>query len=223
MGRSLDLWWPIQMLPQVDKQQGVLTNKGSRWLHIVGRLKPDVVEQQACAELDVISQRMLNELATEYRLSGRERQEFLGLQIKLEAGGTGYTGLRGQFQRPLVILMIISGLVLLIACTNLAGLLLSRGVARQREFGMRAALGASRSILTRQLVTENLLLAALAGILGLFLAQWGGHLLATYLPGYGETLALRLTPDLRVLAFAFVISTLTGVFFGLVPACDLVA
>ena len=138
VGRSLDLWWPIQMLPQVDKQQGVLTNKGSRWLHIVGRLKPDVVEQQACAELDVISQRMLNELATEYRLSGRERQEFLGLQIKLEAGGTGYTGLRGQFQRPLVILMIISGLVLLIACTNLAGLLLSRGVARQREFGMRA-------------------------------------------------------------------------------------
>ena len=67
-------------------------------------------------------------------------------------------------------------------------------------------------------MTENLLLAALAGILGLFLAQWGGRLLATYLPGYGETLALRLTPDLRVLAFAFVISTLTGVFFGLVPA-----
>jgi predicted permease len=218
VGRSPDLWWPIQMLPQVDKRPGVLTSKGSRWLRVLGRLKPGAAEQQACAELDVISQRMLSELATEYRLSGRERKEVLDLRIKLEAAGMGYTGLRGQFRQPLVVVMIIGSLVLLVACANLAGLLLSRGAARQREFGIRAALGAGRSALVRQLMTEGLLLAGMGGALGLLLAQWGGRVLAGYLPGYGQTVLLSLTPDLRVLMFTLVISALTRMFFGVAPA-----
>ncbi len=218
VGRCPDLWWPIQMLPQVDKRPDVLTSKGSRWLRIMGRLKPGVAEPQACAELDVVSQRMLSELATEYRLSGRERQEALDLRIRLEPAGTGYTALRGQFRRPLIIVMVIGSLVLLVACTNLAGLLLSRGAARRREFGIRAALGAARSALVRQLMTESLLLAGLGGVLGLLLAQWGGRLLAGYLPGYGQTVLLTLTPDLRVLAFTLGISACTGMFFGLAPA-----
>ena len=218
VGRTPDLWWPIHMLPQVDKRPDVLTSRGSRWLRVMGRLKPGVAEQQARAELDVVSQRMLSELATEYRLSGRERQEMLDLRINLTAAGTGYTGLRGQFRRPLVVAMIIGSLVLLVACITLAGLLLSRGAERLREFGIRAALGAGRSTLVRQLMTEGLLLAGLGGVLGLLLAQWGGRLLAGYLPGYGQTVLLTLTPDLRVLAFALGISAFTGMFFGLVPA-----
>ncbi len=218
VGRSPDLWWPVPMLPQVDKRPDVLTSKGSRWLRILGRLKPGVAEQQAQAELDVVSQRMLGELAAEYRLAGKERQEMLDLRIKLEPAGTGYTALRGQFRRPLAVVMILGSLVLLVACTNLAGLLLSRGAARQREFGIRAALGAGRSTLVRQLMTEGLLLAGVGGALGLLLAQWGGHLLAGYLPGYGRTVLLTLTPDLRVLAFTIGISAFTGVFFGLIPA-----
>lgn len=218
VGRDPDLWFPIQMLPQVDKQREVLTNKGSRWLRIMGRLKPNAVEQKANAELDVILQRMLGEQAAASGLSGKEKQQFVDLHIRLRAGGIGYTGLRGQFRRPLVIIMTIGGLVLLVACTSLAGLLLSRGAARQREFGIRVALGAGRGTLVRQFVTEGLLLAIFGGVLGLFLSQWGTHLLAGYLPGYGQTVQLKLAPDLRVLAFTLAISALTGVLFTLIPA-----
>jgi ABC-type antimicrobial peptide transport system permease subunit len=147
-------------------------------------------------------------------LSGREREEVLNLRVKLDAGGTGYTGLRGQFRRPLVLVMIIGSLVLLVACTNLAGLLLSRGAARRREFGIRAALGAGRSTLVRQLRTESVLLAGLGGVLGLLLAQLGGHLLAGYLQGTGRRPAHA--PDLRVWRSDG--SHFTGMFFGLIPS-----
>jgi predicted permease len=114
--------------------------------------------------------------------------------------------------------MAMVGLVLLVACANLAGLLLARGAARGREFSVRAALGAGRFTLVRQLATESLLLALAGGVLGLLLAQWGAHLLAYYIPDYGETLVLRLTPDLRILAFTLGVSILTGLLCGLVPA-----
>jgi predicted permease len=220
VGKSPDLWWPIQMYPQVVGRNGgeLLADKGSWWLRVMGRLKPDVPVAQARAELDVIFQRLLREQAVQYKLTGKERQQFLARGIELEAGGAGYTGLRKTFEKPLRILTAVTGLVLLVACANLAGLLLARGAARQREFSVRAALGASRGVLVRQLVTESLLLAAMGGVLGLLLAQWGVRLLATYIPGHGETVRLALTPDLRILGFTFAISALTGLLFGLIPA-----
>lgn len=219
VGRRPDLWWPIQMFPQVDGWGDALTSRGSWWLRVMGRLKSGVPEEQARAELDVILQQMLIEDADRYGLSGRDQKRFLDRRLELQAGGTGYTRLRGQFQQPLFILVGIAGLVLLVACANIAGLLLARGAARQREFSMRAALGAGQFTLIRQLVTESLLLAALGGVLGLLLAQLGVRLLAAnYIPGYGETVLLKLTPDLRILAFTFIISAFTGVLFGLIPA-----
>jgi len=218
VGRSPDLWWPIQMFPQVDVWQEALSSKGSWWLRVMGRLKSGAPEEQAGAELNVMFKQFLSERAEELGLSETERQRYLDRRIELQAGGTGYTRLRGQFQQPLFILVGIAGLVLLIACANLAGLLLARGAARQREFSVRAALGAGRLNLVRQLVTESLLLAALGGAVGLLLAQWGVQLLANYIPGYGETVLLNLTPDLRILAFTFVVSAFTGVLFGLIPA-----
>ena len=221
VGRSPDLWWPIQMYPQVMGADwgGLLTDKGSWWLRVMGRLKPGVPVEQARAELDVMFQRLLRELAAQYGLSGKERQRFLaGREIELEPGGAGYTDLRETFERPLFILTAVAGVVLAVACANLAGLLLARGAARQRELSVRAALGAGRLRVIRQLVTESLLLAALGGLLGLLLAQWGVRLLATCLPGYGETVVLGLAPDPRILAFTFGVSALSGVCFGMAPA-----
>ena len=218
VGRSPDLWWPIQMFPQVDGSQDMLTDKGSQWLRVMGRLKAGASEERAGAELNVTFKRFLSEWTEEWSLSQTERQRYLNRRIDLQAGGTGYTELRGQFRQPLLILLAIAGLVLLIACANLAGLLLARGAARGREFSMRAALGASRFALVRQLVTESLLLAAVGGVLGLLLAQCGVTLLAHYIPGYGETVALKLSPDLRILAFTLVVSAFAGVVFSLIPA-----
>ncbi|MBI5386419.1 MAG: ABC transporter permease [Verrucomicrobia bacterium] len=218
VGRSPDLWWPIQMLPLVDQRKDALATKDSRWLQIMGRLKSGVSEEGARAELDVVFQRMQSEQAAAYGLTGRERRQFMDLRIELQAAGTGYTGLRSQFRKPLYLLLAISDLVLLVACTNLAGLLLARGAARQREFSVRTALGAGRFILVRQLVTENALLALGGGLLGLVLAQWGAHLLAGYLPGYGRTVELKLTPDRHVLLFTLAVSAVTALLFGLVPA-----
>jgi predicted permease len=215
-----DLWWPIHMIPRVEGADWAenLTNVNAQWLQIVGRLKPGVPQEQVRAELDMLYKQMLSEQVAAYAASDKDRQRFLDHRIELWAGGTGLSDLRDQFQQPLFILMTIGGLVLLIACANLAGLLLARGAARQREFSVRAALGAGRLTLVRQLVTESLLLAGLGGVLGLIVAQWGVRLLVNYIPGYGETVLLRPTLDVRVLAFAFIVSSCTGVLFGLIPA-----
>ncbi len=219
LGTSADLWWPIQMFPQVDTWQDALTSEGSWWLRVMGRLKAGIPREQACAELDVIFRHFLTEQAAKWGLSDADWQKYYAnRRIELQAGGTGYTGLRDQFQQPLFILMAIVALVLLVACANLAGLLLARGAARQREISMRAALGAGRFTLVRQLVTESLVLVTFGGMLGLVLAQWGVRLMAGYIPGYGETVLLKLTPDLRILGFTLVVSAFTGVLLGLIPA-----
>lgn len=218
VGMKPDLWWPIQMIASVTGDEGWLTSEGSEWLQIAGRLKPGVSRAQACEELNVAFQRMRLAQAEKWGLSGNKRQDFLSHRIELHSAGTGFAWLRRDFRRTLSILMAVVGLVLLVACTNLAGLLLARGAARQREFSVRAALGAARSTLARQLVTENLLLAGAGGILGLVLAQWGVQLLAHYIPGYGETVLLSLAPDRKILAFTFLVSVGAGLLFGLFPA-----
>lgn len=218
VGSRPDLWWPIQMVPQVQGWKNALTEAGHQWLQIAGRLKPDVAEAQARDELDVVFKRMRLAQVENRRLSEKERQDFMSHRIELRSAGTGFTPLRSDFLRLLFILMVIVGLVLLVACTNLAGLLLARGTARQREFSVRAALGAGRFALVRQLVVESLLLAVAGGVVGLLLAQWGVRLLANYIPEYGESVLLKLTPDLKILAFTFLISVGTGILFGLLPA-----
>jgi predicted permease len=222
VGSRPDFWWPIQMIPRVWGQTSrsidALKTTNWQWLRIAGRLKPSATQAQARDELDVVFQRTRLDEAQRRELSGTKRQEFLSNRIELRAAGAGFTPLRGEFQRLLSILMVIVGLVLLVACTNLAGLLLARAAARGREFSVRTALGAGRLVLVRQFLTESLLLAGAGGVLGLLLAQWGVQLLARYIPEYGETVRLQLTPDLRVLAFTFLISAGTGLLFGLLPA-----
>ncbi len=215
-----DVWWPFWMMPQVDGPDALegFGEVTSQWVQIGGRLKAGEAPAQVRSEVDVIVKQLFEEQVDKFASSEKDRQSFLDHQIELVSGGTGYSNVRREFQKALLLLMTTAGLVLLIACTNLAGLLLARGTARQREFNLRAALGAGRLTLIRQLGTESLLLAGVGGILGLLLAQWGVRLLAGYIPGYGKTVHLTLTPDLRVLMFTFAISAFTGMLFGLIPA-----
>ncbi|MGE5294162.1 MAG: ABC transporter permease [Solirubrobacterales bacterium] len=216
-GSRPDIWWPIQLISRVTGNDW-LTEGGSQWLQIAGRLKLGVTATQAREELDGLYKRMLLAQTGDRQLSEKERQELQSHGIELQPAAAGFVSNRGELQRMLIVLMAIVGAVLLVACTNLAGLLLARGATRQREFSVRAALGAGRSALIRQLLTESLLLAVVGGVSGLLLAQGGVRLLVHYVPDYGQSVFLDLTPDARILAFTFLITVGTGLLFGLIPA-----
>ena len=139
--------------------------------------------------------------------------------VTLVNAQTGLTGSRGRFENPLYVLMFAVGIILLIACSNVAGLMLARGTARQKEMALRLALGAGRIRIVRQLLTESLLLAATGGILGIVFASWGSHAIVSFVSNnQPRPLTFATGLDLRVLGFTFAVSLFTGILFGLAPA-----
>jgi predicted permease len=218
-GEDPEMWWPVQMTTQVDRSSGRLS-EGSRWMRLMGRRSPGVGQRQAEAELAVSFQRYReNYLASrEVKWSANQRKGFLAEKLELRSGHAGWTGLRGHFRLPLFILMSVVAMVLLIACANVASLLLARAAARELEFSVRHALGAGRLRLMRQLLTESFLLAGLSGLLGLLLAQGGTRLLPLIMQLPSDPISLSLTPDLRVMFFTTAAALLTGLLFGLAPA-----
>ncbi len=204
-----DLWVTLSMIVQAvpRETQRILTERGSVWLVMGGRLKDDVTIAQAQGELNTIASALEREYPDNFR--GR------GLSVLRAAVVPGQIGVVAAF---LGLLMAIVGLVLLIACVNVSGMMLARAVARRREIAVRLAIGAGRSRLIRQLMTEAVIVFAAGGVMGLMLSRWLTGLLMAVLPDLPAPVFLDVTTDWRVLLFTIALSLVAAIVSGLVPA-----
>src|SRR6266566_5353247 len=221
-GDRPDVMVPITVFPFLTRGTNTsfnLDDRSSLWVQITGRLKDGVTIDQARAQLQSFWHEVLLATAST-ETPGLRRQTFLSMGLDVSPVRTGFArNLRGQFSRPLYVLAGIVGLILLVACVNLANLMLARAAARSQEMSVRVAIGASRWALAQQVLAETLLLSLIGALLGLVFALWGSRLLVFLMTGGNLVpVTLDLAPDLRVLALTISAALLTGILFGLAPA-----
>ena len=217
VGRAFDVAAPICSEAIVEGKNSALDRRSAWWLHVMARRKPGISGGQISTRLEVLSPQIFAEtVPTNWKPTDQKR--FLGWTLTALPGGTGISSLRSRYDLPLTTLMAIAGFVLLLACTNVASLMLARAAARSKEIGVRLALGASRLRLVRQLLTESVLLSCSGALLGILFAQWGSRLVVDYISTGRDKVSLDLTLDSRVLIFTAAVAILTGFLFGVLPA-----
>ena len=210
VGESPQVFVPLCLRPGLEAR--------SNWfLYVIGRPKPGVTPAQVTAHLEAIAPTVYGSTVPQ-NWGAAEKADYAGRSLGSRPAANGLSQVRRDYQHALVVLMAVVGLVLLIACANVANLLLARAAVRSREMAIRLAIGAARRRLIRQLLTESVLLAGLGAILGVVFARWGSALLVRTLSSGSTPVFLDLTVDGRVLGFTLAVAMATGILFGLAPA-----
>ena len=217
VGESPDIWVPMSMVRALHPTWDAYRQNFTQSLNVIGRLKPGVSVPEATTNVNLLQQQITQGFS-DADLSQKNLDKLHKSHIPLTPMANGLSSIRSEFSEPLQILMAVVALVLLIACANIANLLLARSTARARELAVRQALGAHRSRLIRQLLTESLTLSLAGGILGIGLAIVASRFLLRVVSGNFETIPLDISPDLRLLGFTFGITVATAILFGTVPA-----
>jgi putative ABC transport system permease protein len=219
VGQLPDIFIPITMKAQMTPNWNGLDDHRDYWLAMIGRLNPGVSREQGeQAFAPIYAQLLEEELPLAGKMNAERQQQFLDRKMLFESGSRGRPILQRNAKEPLVVLMCMVGLVLLIACANVANLLMARGAARQREIAIRMAVGAGRWRLVRQFLVESLTLSVAGGLAGLLVASWTIGALVASIPEDFGAVGLSSQLDLRLLGFNLALSVLTGILFGVAPA-----
>jgi predicted permease len=217
VGEAPDIWVPMSMMKSVPPGWNGYKDNFFQSMLLMGRLKPGVSAAQATANVNMLYQQIIRGFS-DVNLSQRNVANLNKTHVTLMPMATGFSSLRRSFSEPLKILMGITALVLLIACANIANLLLARSTARARELAVRQALGARRIRIVRQLLTESLLLAFVGGLLGIALAAFADRMLLRMISGGANVIPIDISINTRLLLFTCFVTVATAVLFGIIPA-----